>query len=96
MFVHMSIHYPKPGKEELILESMGRFSAAMKKQPGHISGHALKDEATGRLIGLALWESREAWEKGIPAVRDVVKDDPFNEWEERDPEVFTLNEMPKL
>lgn len=44
MFVHLSIHHPRPSREQDLADSM----------------------------------------------RAVVKDDPFEEWEEREPEVFTL------
>jgi GAF domain-containing protein len=92
MFVHMSVHFPRPGKEPLIVESMRRFGAAMQGKPGHIQAHALKDEKTGRLIGLALWESREQWEAAMPDVHKVVEGDDFEAWEERPPEVFHLGE----
>ena len=44
MFVHMSIHRPKPGKEELLIDSMHRFGAAMQGADGFQWAHALKDE----------------------------------------------------
>jgi hypothetical protein len=91
MFVHISIHYPIKGKEHLLIESMHRFGEAMKDLPGNISGSTNQDEATGRLVGMAIWESREHWEKAMPILHDAVKDDPFQEWEVRPPEIFHLN-----
>ncbi len=94
MFVHMSIHYPKPGKQDLILESMSRYGAAMKGQPGLISAHALRDERTGKLVGLALWESKEQWSAAKPAMDDAVRNDPFHEWEDVPPKVYHLEDVP--
>ena len=59
MFVHMSIHYPKLKKEQLLIDSMHRFGKAMEGKEGLIAAHTTKDEDTGRLIGLAIWNSKE-------------------------------------
>ena len=72
---------------------MNRFRSGMRGQPGHISGHILEDEHSGDLIGMALWKSREEWERGLDKVRDAVKDDPFDIWETKEPDVFVLNEV---
>jgi len=72
---------------------MNRFKSGMRGQPGHISGHILEDEHSGKLIGMALWKSRKAWEIGLNQARDAVKNDPFHLWETREPDVFVLNEV---
>lgn len=53
--------------------------------------HTTKDEDTNRLIGLAVQESKDDWIAARPAMIEVVKDDPFEEWELKEPEVFHLN-----
>ena len=90
MFVHMSVHYPDTQWEGRVIDSMHRFGKAMEGQEGHREAHTLKDDRTGRLIGLAIWESKEAWEKALPMMHEAVKDDDFETWEERPPEVFHL------
>jgi heme-degrading monooxygenase HmoA len=90
MFVHMSIHRPRPGKEKLLIASMHRFGAAMQGADGFQWAHALQDETSGALIGLAIWESKEQWQAAHPKMSEAVKDDPFEEWEEHPPEVFVL------
>ena len=35
----------------------------------------------GRLVGLAIWESREAFLAAAPGIFAAVNDDPFDEWE---------------
>ncbi|MCP4704387.1 MAG: hypothetical protein GY865_07235 [candidate division Zixibacteria bacterium] len=94
MFVHIGIHAkPKPGKENLLIESMHRFGTAMKTQPGLQQVHALQDSESGALLGLAIWDSKEAWEAARPIMLEAIKDDPFLEWEDEPPEVYHLDEV---
>ncbi len=90
MFVHMSIHYPKPEKEQLLIDSMHRFGKAMEGKEGLIAAHTTKDEDRGRLIGLAIWNSKEDWLAARSAMSEAVKGDPFEDWEEKPPEVYHL------
>ena len=90
MFVHMSIHYPKPEKDQFLIDSMHRFGKAMEGKKGLIMVHTTKDEDTGNLVGLAVWESKEDWLAARLAMMDAVKDDPFEEWELKDLDVFHL------
>ena len=87
MFVHMSIHHPKPEKEKFLIDSMHRFGKAMEGSKGYIMAHTTKDEDTGRLVGLAIWESKEDWVAARTKMIVAVKDDPFEDWEEKPPEV---------
>ena len=89
----MSIHYPKAEKERLLIESMHRFGKAMEGKKGLIMAHTTKDEDSDRLIGLAIWDSKENWLAARPAMIDAVKDDPFEEWEIRPPEVYHLTKI---
>lgn len=91
MFIHMSIHYPKPDMEHYLIDSMHRFGNAMKGRKGLVISYTTKDEDTGKLVGLAIWESKENWLAARPAMISAVKDDPFEEWELKDPDVFHLN-----
>ena len=91
MFVHISIHYPKPEYEQDLVASMHRFAAAVAGAPGLLSANALKDERSGRLVGLAIWESRPRWEAGVETMRKAVEADDFDLWEEREPDVFLLD-----
>jgi heme-degrading monooxygenase HmoA len=91
VFVHLSVHYPKPEYEQDLVASMHSFAAAVAGAPGLVSADALKDERSGRLVGLALWESRSRWEAGVETMRKAVEDDDFDLWEEREPDVFLLH-----
>jgi len=87
----MSIHYPKPDKEQFLIDSMHRFGKAMEGKKGLIMAHTTKDEDTGKLVGLAVWESKEEWLAARPAMINAVKDDSFEELELKEPDIFHLN-----
>ncbi|TKJ25030.1 MAG: hypothetical protein CEE42_08870 [Promethearchaeota archaeon Loki_b31] len=69
---------------------MHRFGKSMEGQKGLIMAHTTKDEDTNRLIGLAIWDSKENWLAARPTMIDAVKDDPFDEWVLKLPEVYYL------
>lgn len=88
MYFHISIHYPKAGKKDLLIESMHRFGKAMEGKEGLIMAHTTKDEERNLLIGIAIWNSKQDWLAARVSMINAVKDDPFDEWEEKPPEVF--------
>ncbi len=91
MFIHLAVHHhPRPDKTELLIQSMHRFGPAMKGQSGLQQVFTLRDEKSGALVGLALWDSKEQWLAARTAMTEAVKDDPSDEWEEDPPEVFQL------
>ena len=91
MFVHLAIHHPRPGKEQIIIGSMHRFGDAMRGQPGFQQVYTLRDQITGALAGLATWDSEEDWRAARPAMLEAVKDDNLEDWEERPLEVYHLD-----
>ena len=93
MIIHLSIHTPKPGKEQDPIASMHRFGAAGAGQAGFIEAHTLRDVRTGRLVGMARWEDEASWRAGVEAMRAAVTDDPFDEWEAGETEGFFLEEV---
>jgi heme-degrading monooxygenase HmoA len=93
MFVVMSVHHPHPEYETALIDSMHRFGAAVRGKPGCREIHTLKDETAGVLVGLAIFESRAAWERLAPLARAAVADDDFDLWEELEPEGFVLAEV---
>jgi heme-degrading monooxygenase HmoA len=93
MFIHLSIHYPKAGRERELIASMRRFGAAATGIEGLREVHTLKDARSGTLLGLAIWEDEASWRAGVEVMRAAVADDPFEAWEEREADVFTLTEV---
>ena len=92
MIVHLSIHTPKPGKEQDLIDSMHRFGAAGAGQPGFIEAKTLRDKRSGRLVGMARWQDEASWRAGVEVMRAAVEDDPFDEWEAAETESFLLEE----
>jgi heme-degrading monooxygenase HmoA len=92
VFVHLSIHRPKPGKESDLIDSMHRFGQANDSPiPGLREAHTLRDRETGTLVGLAIWESEDAFRAGVPGMRAAVQSDDFDAWEDGRPEVYLLD-----
>ena len=88
----MSIHHPRPEHREALLASMHRYGAAIAGQEGLVSIHTLADERSDRLVGLAIFDSEEAFERLAPIARAAVEDDPVDVWEEQDIDGFLLTE----
>ncbi len=93
MLVVMSIHHPHLEYERALVDSMHRFGAAVRGKPGCKEIHTLKDEKSGVLVGLAIFDSREAWNRLAPLARAAVADDDFDLWEETEPQGFVLTEV---
>jgi heme-degrading monooxygenase HmoA len=72
---------------------MHRFGKAMEGKKGFIMAHTTEDEDTERIVGLAIWDSKENWAAARSAMIDAVKDDPFEEWEIKPPEVYHLTKV---
>ena len=94
MFVHMAVHFPKPDCAEKLLASMHKVDAAAREHAGLVQIGAWRDARTDRLIGLAIWESREAFEAAHGAIFAVVADDPLDEWWTAPPDVPVLPTPP--
>lgn len=82
MFALMSIHHPHPEHRDALIASMHRYGAAIAGRDGLVSIHTLADAGSDRLVGLALFDSREAFESLAPLARAAVADDPFDVWEQ--------------
>lgn len=93
MFVHLSIHHPRPGAEEALIDSMHRFGEALESAPGLISVRTLRDESAGVLVGMALWSSQETMQASIHLAREAIANDPFDEWESQETEGYRLVEV---
>ena len=92
MFVHLAIHYPRPEHVDEVLASMRRVDKAAEGTPGLIRMGAWRDEDGNRLVGLAMWESREAFEGSAERIFRIVADEPWDLWCERPIDVFHLTQ----
>jgi len=93
MLFHMSIHRPKTEYRQDLIDSMHRYGAAAEGQPGLREVHTLADRHSDRLVGLAIWEDEASWRAGVESMRAAVENDPFDLWEEREPEGFMLEDV---
>jgi heme-degrading monooxygenase HmoA len=93
MFHSLSVHRPRPEARDALVASMHRYGAAVVGAPGFVSVHTLEDADQGVLVGLAIWESKEAWEASVHLAREAVADDPFDEWETEPTQGYRLTEV---
>ena len=85
MLVHLSVHRPKPGREQELIDSMHRFGRGDGDPfPGRREALTLRDRDTGTLVGLAIWESEEAFRAGVPRMRvrrdGKLRIEPLNQY----------------
>ena len=93
MFIHMSIHVPKPGYEQEVLASMNRVRLAALGTPGLVHIGPWREDGGGRILGIAMWESRAHWEAAIPNLFAVAEaDDPDGTWHAWPPERILLED----
>jgi hypothetical protein len=84
VFTHIAIHYPKPEFRDELLASMQRIDAAAQGMPGLIRiGEWTEVDGGTRLVGIATWESREAFDLAAPGLFTTVASDPFELWHEK-------------
>ncbi len=81
MFTHIAIHTPKPEHRDDVIASMQRAGAASDGAEGLLQMGPWQEIDGGRLVGLAIWESRDAFLAAAPGIFAAVGDDPFDEWE---------------
>ena len=93
MFIFYSIHYPHPEKEELLVQSMHDYGELMKQQPGNLfqAPYPFKDSEKGTLMGISIWESREAFQAALPTLCNARQNSLAQEWESKPPEVYLLD-----
>jgi len=78
----VSVHSPRPEHRAAVLDSMGRYSRVARQQPGLV-WTGIVDDDSGRLVGIAVWESPAAARAASTALMAEVGDDPFSTWDER-------------
>lgn len=93
MYVLASVHHPHPEYRDALIASMHRYGAAIDGMPGLVSIHTLADTASDRLVGLAIFDSEESFQRLAPIARAAVADDPFEVWEQDEGDGFRLVEV---
>jgi len=90
MFVSLAIHRPKPGVEPGLIDAMHRFGAAARGASGLRSIHTLQSAEDGVLVGLAIWDTEDAFHAARVGMRAAIADVDFAALEEVGPEVYLL------
>lgn len=93
MLYHIAIHTPRPEHTQDVIDSMHRFGAAARTQPGLREVHTLQDRRDGTLVGLAIWDSADALSAARPAMAAATVGDDFQAWETEPIQVFLLEEV---
>ncbi len=88
MFVNMAIHRPRGGKEDALLASMRVFGEVQARQRGLVLVHAFRDDLTGAIIGLSLWDSREAFQAARSDLARALEGVDFDDLLEAPVETF--------
>ena len=64
-----------------MIESMHRYGEAASRQKGLVGVYTLKDVSSGELVGIAIWDSEEAFQEAGPALTKATEGDDFDSWE---------------
>lgn len=95
-YLFMAFHYPKPEYRADLLLWIQRVGAALRAQPGLLQLGDFDDPANGRIVAVSIWESAEHFRTGRhKAMASLGEEAPYDLWETRPLEVFTLGEIPE-
>ncbi len=93
MFVNLAIHYPRPDKEALLLEAMGRLGKAVQNQPGLRYMHAHKEAEREVVVAISIWDTHADMLAAAPLMMGVTREVPFDDWEARPREIYQLKSV---
>ena len=62
MYAVIAIHYPKPEHIEDFLTFMAEVETVAHGSPGMLRFGSWREDGGERLVGLSMWESKEAFE----------------------------------
>lgn len=77
MYVSLSVMRPNPGQVDATADSMRRFAAAARTQAGCVLCSTFRDEDSGELVGIAVFESQADADAAGPACLAAVEQDDF-------------------
>jgi heme-degrading monooxygenase HmoA len=79
LFVNMAFASPRPGKEEVLAESMRSFAKALEVMPGLLQTFVLSEEGGKTLVGISMWQDKDAFEKAMESVRPPPPPEPVEQ-----------------
>ena len=89
MFITIAIHHPRPDHVDDLMAHMRRVVEHTGSPEGMIDFVCAKEAGGSRLLGVARWESAEAFEAALPQITALAgqRDEA---WGERPDELLTL------
>jgi hypothetical protein len=73
LYIIMGVHHPKPGMEKSLLEVQEKFGNAQRGHRGLISAFIWKDDTTGVIIGITLWDTKEDYNAARPDMDKAIQ-----------------------
>ena len=77
MYVVMGVDHPKPGMEKALLDVQERFGKAQQGHRGLISAFIWKDDTTGVIIGISLWDTKSDYDAARPDMDKALEGSDF-------------------
>jgi heme-degrading monooxygenase HmoA len=93
VFVNMATLKPKAGREKDLAELMKGFRDSMRGQAGLVETYLLKERGQGRLMGISIWETEDAFEKAMENVRPPPPKHPPESLRDEPPSTQQLDEI---
>jgi heme-degrading monooxygenase HmoA len=69
----MATSRPKPGREEALAAAALDHARALREQPGCVAAYVLRERGAGTQLSVSIFESEEAFERGMAATRPVIE-----------------------
>ena len=93
-YLFMAFHYPKPEYRQDLLRWIQRVGDALRSQPGLLQLGDFDDPANGRIVAVSIWASEAHCRIGRDrAFASLDGEAPYELWETRPLEIFTLGEL---
>ena len=88
-YIFIVIHHPKPEHRDDLIRGMIERAELMAGTPGFIDAGPWEIEDDRRIVGIARWDSKEAFLAAVPPGFGAPTSD-VDEWETRPRELFHL------
>jgi hypothetical protein len=88
-YIFMVIHHPKPEHRDDLIRGMVERAELLATTPGFVEAGPWEMQDDQRIVGIARWESKEAFLASVSPGFGVPTDD-VHEWETRPRELLHL------
>jgi hypothetical protein len=95
LFIFYSVHFPVPGDEGALAESMHSFGELMGAQQGcvFVAPYPFHAPEAGTLMGVSVWETEAAFQSASDAMHEARRTSKSRDFELRPAEVHFLNSI---